>query len=345
MLRSVFFFCLVMVFTSGSGAVGGEATEGTFTNPLNPGPDPWMLYYEGYYYLTTTQGNCIRMWKAPTLAALKTAPAVIVWKDDNPTRSHGIWAPEFHLINNRWYLYYTAMAATKVDSTHRMHVLESAGTDPLGPYTYKGRLFDTTNDQYAIDGSVFLHPGDGEWYFLWAAHPGHVITIARMSNPWTLATKGVVIPASGFGCEEVREGPVVLKRNGKLFLTYSACDTGKPDYKIGMLIADETADVMDPNSWKQHPVPVFERNDAAGVFGPGHHGFFQSPDGTENWIVYHGKTTSQYTYNGRSTRAQKFTWNPDGTPNFGTPFSLDTPIAEPSAVKCDEMPDSDKANR
>ncbi len=302
----------------------------TFTNPLNPGPDPWMLYYNGNYYLTTSQGNCIRMWKAPTLSALKTTPAITVWKDDNPARSHGIWAPEFHFINNRWYLYYTAMAATKVDTTHRMHVLESAGKDPLGPYQYKGRLFDPANDQYAIDGSVFQHPGDGQWYFLWAAHPGHVIHIARMANPWTLATNGVVLPASGFGCQEVREGPAVLKRNGKLFLTYSACDTGKPDYKIGMLMADDTSDVLDPNSWRQYPEPVFERNDSAGVFGPGHHGFFRSPDGMEDWIVYHAKTNSQYTYRGRTTRAQKFTWNPDGTPNFGKPLSLDTVLEEPS---------------
>lgn len=292
-----------------------------------------MLYYEGHYYLTTTQGNCIRMWKATSLNGLKAAKGVVVWKDNHPGRSQGIWAPEFHLINGRWYLYYTAMAATKDDRTHRMHVLESGGSDPLGPYTYKGRLFDRANDQYAIDGSVFLHPGDGAWYFLWAAHPGHVINIARMENPWTLATNGVVIPASGFGCEEVREGPVVLQRNGKLFLTYSACDTGKPDYKIGMLIADEKADVMDPNSWKQYPTPVFERNDNAGVYGPGHHGFFRSPDGTEDWIVYHAKTSSEYTYRGRTTRAQKFTWNTDGTPNFGKPLPLEAVLKEPAGTK------------
>lgn len=302
---------------------------GTFTNPINRGPDPWMQYYQGNYYLTTTQGNCIRMWKSPNLKGLRTAEPVVVWKDDHPERSDGIWAPEFHFIDGRWYLYYTAMAASKVDTTHRMHVLESAGADPMGPYTYKGRLFDPDNDVYAIDGHVFQHPGDGAWYFLWAGHPGHVLFIARMANPWTLETGGVVIPASGFGCEEVREGPVVLKRNGRLFLTYSACDTGKPDYKIGMLIADENADVMDPASWKQHPVPVFERNDKARVFGPGHHGFFRAADGTD-WIVYHGKTTSAYTYRGRTTRVQPFTWNADGTPDFGRPLHLNATLKEPS---------------
>jgi len=288
-----------------------------------------MEFHEGNYYLTTTQGDCIRMWKAPTIAGLKTAEPVTVWQDTDPSRSRGMWAPEFHFINNRWYLYYTATSSDNNDDRHRMHVLESAGTGPLGPYAYKARLVDPANDQYAIDGSVFQKP-DGAWYFLWAARPGHVLTIARMANPWTLQGNGVVIPASGFGCEEVREGPVVLQRNGKLFLVYSACDTGKPDYQLGMLIADENADVMDPRSWRQHPIPVFERNDPDGVFGPGHNGFFRSPDGTQDWIVYHAKTTADYTYRGRTTRVQKLTWNADGTPRLGEPLALDAVVDEPS---------------
>jgi GH43 family beta-xylosidase len=306
---------------------------GKFTNPLNPGPDPWMLWHDGNYYLTTTQGDCIRMWKARSLHQLKNALGVVVWRDSDPTRSLGIWAPEFHFITNRWYMYYTAMAATKIDATHRLNVLESEGVDPMGPYHYKARLFDPANDLYAIDASAFQHPGDKHWYLVWAARPGHRIRIARMANPWTFASPSVEIQASGFGCEEVREGPVVLQRNGKLFLTYSACDTGKPDYKIGMLIADDHADLLNPSSWVQHPKPIFERNDAAGVFGPGHHGFFKSPDGKEDWIVYHAKTTVAYTYAGRTTRAQPFKWTADGLPDIRSPLPLTAEIAEPSGTR------------
>jgi GH43 family beta-xylosidase len=316
-----------------TGSDSGASPGGNFQNPINPGPDPWLQWHSGNYYLATTQGDCIRMWKAPSLAKLKTSAGTVVWRDADPTRSHGIWAPEFHFISNRWYLYYTAMAATKVDTTHRLYALESESTDPMGPYHFKARLFDPTNDFYAIDGSAFQHPGDKRWYFLWAAHPGHRLRIARMANPWTLEGRSVEIPASGFGCEEVREGPVVLQRNGKFFLTYSACDTGKPDYKLGMLIADDHADVLDPKSWVQHPTPIFERNDRAGVFGPGHHGFFRSPDGKEDWIVYHGKTTSAYTYAGRTTRAQPFTWTAAGLPDFGSPLPLTAEIPEPSGTQ------------
>jgi len=308
----------------------GQPPAGKFQNPLNPGPDPYCEFFDGNYYLTTTQGDAVRMWKSPTLGGLKTAKPVTVWQDTDPGRSRGIWAPEFHFITNHWYLYYTATSADGTDANHRLFVLESAGRDPLGPYHFKSRLFNPANDQYAIDATVFANPGDGNWYCLWAARPGHVLTIGRLANPWTLEGPCVVIPASGFGCSEVREGPQVLCHNDKIFLVYSACDTGKPDYKLGMLIAETNSDLMNPQSWKQYPTPVFERSDRNGVFGPGHNGFFRSPDGTEDWIIYHAKTNSIYTYKGRQTRAQKFTWNADGTPNFGEPLPLSTVLDEPS---------------
>jgi hypothetical protein len=76
---------------------------------------------------------------------------------------------------------------------------------------------------------------------------------------------------------------------------------------------------------------VFQRDDANGVFGPGHNGFFTSPDGTEDWIVYHANdSASDGCDNGRTTRAQKFTWKADGTPDFGTPVRLGATLDGPS---------------
>lgn len=309
-----------------------RSLPGTFRNPLNPGPDPFLAHHGGDYYLTTTQGGSIRIWKSPTLGGLKNARAVTVWSDPTASRCCNIWAAEFHFLNGpdgpRWYLYYSA--DDKVDSHHRIYVLESAGDDPLGPYAYKGLLAtDPKNEFYAIDGSI-LRKGDGSLYLIWAGYPGHRLFISRMADPWTTIGNRVMLPADGFGCEEVREGPFVLQRNGKLFLTYSACDTGKPDYKLGMIVAGEGANLLDPSSWVQHPSPIFTRSDANGVFGPGHHSFFQSPDGKEDWILYHGKADSNYTYSGRSTRAQKFTWKPDGMPDFGIPLPLNADVPAPS---------------
>ncbi len=91
-------------------------------------------------------------------------------------------------------------------------------------------------------------------------------------------------------------------------------------------------DLKDARSWKKSPTPVFSRYSGAdgNVYGPGHNGFFKSPDGKEDWIIYHGKETDEYTYRGRSTRAQRFNWRADGTPDFGWPIPRGVPIRAPS---------------
>lgn len=305
----------------------------TFRNPLLPdGPDPWMVFHEGYYYLTYSAMDRIEIRRAASLAEIGKAQPVVVWQENEPSRDQEMWAPEFYLLDGpngrRWYLYFTA--SDGVDINHRMHVLESEGQNPLGSYSYKAQLkTDAKGELYAIDAGL-IQRGNGELFCVWAGHPDHRLFISHMENPWTLAGERQLLEADGFGCDEVREGPVALRRNGKIFLVYSICDTGKPDYKVGMLVADENADLMNPHSWTQHPEPIFSRNDDAGVYGPGHNGFFHSPDGSETWIIYHAKAESRYTYEGRSPRAQKIAWDENGIPRLGRPLSLDTDILVPS---------------
>jgi GH43 family beta-xylosidase len=69
----------------------------------------------------------------------------------------------------------------------------------------------------------------------------------------------------------------------------------------------------------------------AGAFGPGHNGFFKSPDGKQDWIIYHANPEpGEGCGNFRSPRIQRFTWNVDGTPNFGTPVPLGQPLEKPA---------------
>ena len=103
-------------------------------------------------------------------------------------------------------------------------------------------------------------------------------------------------------------------------MIYSASDTGTPDYSLGMLTYSGV-DVTNPGSGRS---PRFQSSRYSGsdgnVFGPGHNGFFKSPDGKEDWIIYHGKETSEYTYAGRTTRARRSPGRIDGTPEFGRPI-------------------------
>lgn len=303
------------------------APAGQFFNPLNPGADPWLGFAQGRYHLATTQGSCVRLWSAPSLAGLATAEPQLVWE-----RGRSVWAPEFNRLPGpngwRWYCYFTQTDGPDVN--HRLYVAESVGEAIEGPYGEARQIrTDPANQFYAIDGHVYV-AADGRAYLLWAGHPGHRIFIARLRDPFTLETDRVLIPASGFGCTEVREGPFVLRHGGRAFLTYSACDTGKPDYAVGYLWQPDNADPLSPTAWKQHPEPLLRREDAHGVYGPGHHSFFTSPDGSEVWIAYHAKTVAGYTYRDRTTRAQRVEWDEHGLPRRIVPVALTTPLPLPA---------------
>lgn len=304
-----------------------------FRNPLLPvGPDPWIVFHKGFYYFTHTGHDRIPMRRARSLAELGEAEEATIWRDDHPMRRKEMWAPELYQLDGpngrRWYLYYTASDGQ--DLNHRCFVLEGQPDDPMGPYQFKAQLQTDPEDRlYAIDGHVLVK-ADGSMYLLWAGHPGHRIFIQQLENPWTTKGERAMLETDGFGCEEVREGPVALQRDGRIFLIYSICDTGKPDYKLGMIWCDETDDVTDPASWRQWPEPVLTRNDEAGVYGPGHNGFFKSPDGREDWIVYHAKDVSEYTYDRRSPRCQPFTWREDGPPEFAPPIALGVELPAPA---------------
>mgnify|MGYP003288057659 CR=1 FL=1 len=100
--------------------------------------------------------------------------------------------------------------------------------------------------------------------------------------------------------------------------------------RLGLLgLTTPTADPLNPASWIKAG-PVFTGLPSAGVHGVGHASFTTSPDGTEHWIVYHSKTQTTSGWDDRVIRMQKFTWNADGTPNFGTPVRLGTTLDGPA---------------
>jgi len=312
------------------------AAAGAFTNPLfENGADPWLEYFDGNYYLTTTTWTSqLVMRKSPTLAGLATATPVYVWSDTDPKRCCNFWAFEFHRLKGpngyRWYLMYTAGQDGTLDHQH-LNVLESAGDDPMGPYQYKAAMMP---DSWNIDGSYLQH--NGKLYLLYSQWQGdeQLNLIAQLDNPWTLtagkAHQVLTRPVLDWETSgrKVTEGAAALTYQGRTFVTYSAsfCDT--PDYKLGLLeLVGE--DALNPAHWKKYDQPVFSRTEQ--VFGPGHNGFFKSPDGKEQWLIYHGNDkASQGCGATRSLRAQKFDMDKQGFPQFGKPLAPGVQVARPS---------------
>lgn len=306
----------------------------TFTNPiLDNGADPWVTSKEGTYYYTHTTGNSIRIWKSQTLSSLSNAEYKDVWFPPiSGPNSSNIWAPELHYLKGKWFIYYAADDGQ--NENHRMFVLESETDDPLGTYIDRGMM--DTSGRWAIDGTP-LQKEDGTLYFIWSGWEGTVnvsqhLYIAPMSNPYTISGKPVEISRPTYDWElvgnpTINEGPQVLMHKDQIFVIYSASGSWTDDYCLGMLSTQMKSDLLNPASWKKHDKAVFSKTDQ--VFGPGHNSFAKSPDGKEDWILYHGAKTQGSGWN-RNVRMQPFGWNSDGSPNFGTPIAEGVPIAVPS---------------
>lgn len=323
-------------------------TTGTFTNPIvtsQAAGDPWVIRHGDVYYFTATlepEGG-LWVWKSPTLTGLDAGEKVKVWEaPESGPMSSQIWAPELHRLNDKWYLYFTA--SDGVDANHRHYVLEAETDDPLGPYKPPVRV-DPAFESYAIDGSVLEMP-DGRLYFMYAADG---LFIAPMSSPTRVSGPGVKF-AEGteewergwmkHGEEWVHNGgywieaPQALIRDGRVFVIYSAGHTHTPHYYLGLLSLNGD-DPLDPAAWEKHPEPVFAPYEGpdGNAYTTGHNSFTKSPDGTEDWIVYHAKDGG-WGASGlsarRTVRIQKFTWNADGTPHFGRPVPSGVPLPKPS---------------
>lgn len=332
--------------------VAAWSADKTFVNPLLPsGPDPWSTWKDGWYYYTHTTGRNLTLWKTRSLADLASAEKKVVWTPPpgQPYSEH-LWAPELHFIDGAWYLYFAADDGR--NRNHRLYVLANSAADPLeGKWELKGKLA-TPDDHWAIDGSVFKTAGG--MYLVWSGWEGDEngrqdLYIARMRNPWTTEGERVRISTpehkwekSGYiakpGPDDkpfvfVNEGPQPLIHGNRVFIVYSGSGCWTDDYSLGMLYADLNSDLLDPASWTKHPEPVFTAKGAniPGTYAVGHNSFFRSPDGTEDWILYHANPTpGAGCGRKRSPRAQRFTWSADGFPVFGAPVAAGIALTAPS---------------
>ena len=82
------------------------------------------------------------------------------------------------------------------------------------------------------------------------------------------------------------------------------------------------------DAWLKSEVSVFSKTTR--VWGVGHCSFVKSPDGAEDWMVYHTKSSLQKGWKDRRVHAQRFSWSQTGTPSFGQPTAAGIPISIPS---------------
>lgn len=298
--------------------------------------DPYVYRHtDGTYYFTASVPayDRIVLRRADTIRGLASAEEVTLWErhEEGPQSIH-IWAPEIHHIDGCWYIYYAA--GDKEDIWNiRPYVLKSTRADPMEPaWEELGMMQAADGDEFSfhlfsLDATVFEHRG--RHYFIWAEKTGvgkmiSNLYIAEMESPNKLASVQVLLTTPDYDWERigywVNEGPAVLKHKGRIFVTFSASATGAC-YCMGMLYANQDADLLDPHAWTKLGHPVLKSDPEKGVYGPGHNSFVKAEDGETDICIYHARQYEEIKGNplydsNRHTMAMEVQYDEDDFPRF-----------------------------
>lgn len=357
------FICLACGHKNKGTQQDDNEMSGTYTNPLLPiGARPWATFYKDKYYYLQDVDDRITIWQTDDITDIKNAVSKDVWMPNEKNNSSHLWGPELHRIDNKWYIYFAADDGNT--DNHQIYVIENSSDNPMeGEFAMKGRVATDKDNNWAIHASVFNHKN--EWYMIWSGWQTRrieaetqCIYIAKMENPWTLATERVAISKPEYEWERqwispdgsktgypiyVNEDPQFFysKDKSKALIYYSASGTWTPYYAVGLLKADANSDLLSPSSWVKSEKPVFTQNEDNQVFATGSPCFIPSPDGKETFFLYQARAIEKEPYGSlpsrsldtRSPRLQKMEWGADGIPILGEALSEIEKIAKPSGTK------------
>lgn len=298
--------------------------------------DPQIFKHDdGYYYFTGSVPSYegVELRRATTIDGLAEAQARMIWtKPDAGPYSDLIWAPEIHFNQGAWYVYFAAAPNREIKDDlfqHRMYALRCDDENPVnGEWVFCGQI-ETGMNTFCLDATTFSHKN--KLYYVWAQKEKGIegnsnLYIAAMRNPIEIEGEPVRLSIPELPWEIrgfwVNEGPAVLIRHGRVFVTYSASATDE-NYCVGLIYADENSDLLNPASWSKSQQPVFRTNAGLQMFGPGHNSFTQTPEG-DDLLVYHARNYTEIEGDplwnpDRHTFVKRIKWDQNGFPEFGKP--------------------------
>ncbi len=223
--------------------------------------DPYLMRFDGRFYLYCSShgGPGIKCWMSEDM--IDFTYYGLVCEDD---RVRGAYAPEVIYTAGRFY-----MVTSPVGSGHYLLRADS----PTGPFE-----IISENMGLAIDGTQFVDD-DGKGYFLRASGQG--IVVHDMTTPDLIDVRGRVLKESFLG--HWTEGPMVIKRDGRYFLT----ETGNHVLSHGYRVEYRVSDTAPDNGYRalREPILLLETRDEFHALG--HSSTCVGPDMDTMYIVYH----------------------------------------------------------
>lgn len=272
--------------------------------------DPCIGRWNGKYYFIATNdadnNHTLYVREADTISGLTEAQEHLILDSSTYPGIGGLlWAPEFHEINGKLYIFHAATPGEFFrEESHVMELREggnpACGDDWSAPRRVvrrDGSDICEAGKEITLDMTCFLW--QGEWYAVWSQRQflpkdlGAWLYIAKLNpeEPWKLLSDPVVLSKPEYGWANnhtfVDEGPFALIRGDKLYLTFSSAAVDA-SYVVGLLTAEKGGDLLDVRSWKKKNHPILTSRSVEGEFGTGHNAYVEDEDGTI-WNTYHAR--------------------------------------------------------
>lgn len=264
--------------------------------------DPFVLHHEGHYYAYGTAPCSPEGHPFPVLHSHD----LVNWKQHGwsliPPGGDDFWAPEVAYHKGTFHMYYSAHGIGGND--HQLRV--ATHTDPLGPFRDAGRVL-IPDQPFTIDAHPFRDT-DGQWYLFYSQdfltldgeyRVGTGIVVDRMLDMFTLAGEprvvirphadwqlfkaGRTMYGSVYDWHTI-EGAALRLHNGRYYCFYSGGAWEHDNYGVSYVVAEHA---MGPYKIPEGKERILLRSAPGHLIGPGHNSFTASPDGSQEYIVYH----------------------------------------------------------
>jgi arabinan endo-1,5-alpha-L-arabinosidase len=306
----------------------------TYRNPVYPATfaDPFVLRHGEWFYAYGTNERVESEWAFEVLRSKDlvswTSLGRCLRARDGSARDY--WAPEVAEHDGRLYMYYSVGVE---DRDHHLRV--AVADDPSGPFEDLG-VDLTPAERFAIDAHPFRDE-DGTWYLFYAHdvldgdRPGTSLAVDRLLDMTRLVGEPVTIlratedwqrfqaerPMYGSVYDwHTLEGPFVVRRQGRLWCTFSGGAWTSAGYGVSYAVADHPF-----GPWTQpQQGPALLRSLEGWADGPGHNSIIAGPNG-EDLLVYHAWDRDR---TARRMCIDRLTWSPEG-PRTDGPTVLPQP--------------------
>lgn len=303
--------------------------------------DPCIVRWEGKCYFIATNdadnNHTLYVREADSIPELVDAPERLILDSQTYEGIGGLlWAPEFHEINGRLYIFHAATPGEFFwEESHIMELREGGNPACREDWSAPRRIVKMDGSELCEAGKTITldmtcFQWEGEWYVIWSQRQflpkdlGAWLYIAKLNpdRPWELASEPVMLskPDYGWGNNHtfVEEGPYALLRGEKLYITFSAAavDTS---YVVSYLVIEKGKDLLTRENWRKNNYPILTSRSVPGEYGTGHNAYVTDEDNTV-WNTYHARPGTDGV---RSSGIRRVYFDIDGDPVLDMTEELD----------------------